>query len=219
MKVNFLKLNNDKLYTLSKRVHEILSPAPVVELGLEYYFNEYLVGHEKYIEAMLKLKKAMKILGIKDNRRDKDGINFRTHVKNYTNHPNENVAKQAGELLKELDRHGVQFYKKSYEDQTAILEYIFNAIDTRFADFIVRIKAEEWYNLLKESQADFENTRKSLTLKNAEAIDDESPSQIRPDLVSAMRDLFTFMPMQYKSTKNEQLGALISQVEAELKRF
>lgn len=41
---------------------------------------------------MLKLKEAMKILGDKDNRRDKGGIHLRTHVKNYTNHPDENVA-------------------------------------------------------------------------------------------------------------------------------
>jgi hypothetical protein len=219
MNISFSKLNNDKLYTFSKRVHEILSPAPVAEMGIQLYFDEYVVEHEKYKAAMLKLKEAQKILGEKDRKRDKDGINLRTHVKNYTNHPNEQVAEKAGQLLAELDRHGVQFYKKSYKEQTAILEYIFNAIDTNFTDFIARIHADEWYGFLKESQNDFETTRKSLTEKNAEAIDEESPSKIRPDLVAALRNLFTFMPLQYKVNNHDELGKVIAQIEAEIKRF
>ncbi len=219
MSINFSKLNNDKLYTLSKRVHEILSPEPVADWGIKVYFDEYVLHHEKFKKAMLQLKEAMKVLGEKDNRRDKDGVNLRTHVKNYTNHPDEAVAKRAEELMVELDRHGVDFYRKSYKEQTAILEYIINAIDTQFADFVVRIHAEEWYDFLKKSQEDFETTRKELTEKKAELINEESPSQVRPDLVTAMRELLTFMPMQYKATKNEQLGIIITKIEAELKRF
>ncbi len=219
MDINFSKLNNDKLYTLSIRLHEVLSPMPVVEMGIKAYFDDYVINHEKYKQAMLRLKEAQKILEIKDNKRDKDGQNLRNFVKTYTNHPNEEVAKTATELLNELDRHGTQFYNKSYNDQTAILEYIFNAVETRFADFIVRIQADEWYGFLKASQEDFEQTRKSLTEKNAGAIDEESPSKIRPELVKSMRDLFIFMPMQYKANQNAELDKAIKQIEAELKRF
>ena len=217
--VSFSKLSNNSLFTFSEMVYELISPTPVTELGIELYFKEYVPKYEKYKKAMLKAKKVMKILGNKDQKRDKDGLNFRRHVKNYTNHPNPEIAAQAKLLLTEIDSHGKDFYKKKYEEQTAVLKYIFKIVDEKFADFILTIHADDWYNILKESQKDFEETRIELTKSNAEFLNEESPSHIRPDLIEVMRNLFAFLPLHFRVTKNEQLGKIIDQLITEAKRY
>ena len=122
-------------------------------------------------------------------------------------------------MLAEIDKHGKQFYRKSHKDETAILEYIFKVVEEMFSDFIVETHTDVWYNFLKAAQIDFEKTVRGITKGKAEEGDVESASNVRPGLIEAIRDLFTFLPLHYKITQSEQLGKLIAQLDEEVKRF
>ncbi len=217
--INFSKLNNDKLYTLALRIREILDQYPAEELGIMLYVKNFIDEFVKYKEAMLRLSTGLKIIGDKDAVRDTFSIAFRSHVKNYINHPDEETSKKAAALLVEIDKHGKQFYRKSHKEETAILDYIFKVVDEMFSSFVVEIHADIWYNFLKDAQADFENTVREVTKGKAEMGDIESASTVRPELIGAARNLFTFLPLHYKVTKNEQLKTLIAQLDEEIKRF
>lgn len=213
------RLNNDKLYTLGLRLKEIIEPAPVTEFGIEFYFSKFVKEFEKYKNAMQRLKKNQKIVNEKDQVRDKFGKAYKNHVGNYLHHPDEEISKKAAQLLAEIERNGKQFYNKTYNEETAILEYIFKVTDEQFSDFIVTIGAAEWYNLLKEAQLDFEKTLRTISKESAEEGIVESATSIRPGIENAIRDLFSFLPLHYGATQNEGLGKLIAQIEEELKRF
>jgi hypothetical protein len=141
------------------------------------------------------------------------------HVKNYINHPDEEISGKAEQLLAELQKHGKQFYNKTYKEETAILEYVFKVGDEHFNDFIVTINADVWYNFLKEAQQDFEQTLRELSSENANEGEIESATSLRPGLENALRNLSAFMPLHYNVTQNEQLAKLIAQIKEEVKRF
>ena len=217
--IRFSRLNNDKLYTLALRIKEILDQYPAEELGIFLYVKNFVDEFIKYKKAIQRLRADLKIIGEKDGVRDTFSIAFRNHVKNYINHPDAEISAKAEKLLAEIDKHGKQFYRKSHKDETAILEYIFKVVEEMFSDFIVETHTDVWYNFLKAAQIDFEKTVRGITKGKAEEGDVESASNVRPGLIEAIRDLFTFLPLHYKITQSEQLGKLIAQLDEEVKRF
>ena len=217
--INYSKLNNDKFYTLALRIKEILDQYPAEELGIMLYVKNFIEEFLKYQEAMLRIEARFKIIGEKDAVRDTYSKAFRNHVKNYINHPDDEISNQAKALLLEIDKHGKLFYKKSNKEQTAILTYIFKVVEELFSDFIAKSHAKNWYAFLKESQVDFEATVRKVTKEKAEEGEVESASKVRPQLTESMRNLFTFLPLQYNITQTEQLGKLIAELEEELKKY
>lgn len=217
--INYSKLNNDKFYTLALRIKEILDQYPAEELGIMLYVKNFVDEFIKYKEAMLRIAAGLKIIGEKDAVRDTYSKALRNHVKNYINHPDDEISNQAKALLAEIDKHGKQFYNKSNKEQTAILAYILKVVEELYGDFIVKTHTDVWYAFLKESQIDFEKTVREVTKEKSEEGNVESASKIRPLLTETMRNLFTFLPLHFNITQNEQLRKLIAELEEELKKY
>ncbi|NJO90221.1 MAG: hypothetical protein HC831_15705 [Chloroflexia bacterium] len=219
LSINYSKLNNDKFYTLALRIKEISDQYSAEELGIMLYVKNFVDEFIKYKEAMLRIAAGLKIIGEKDAVRDTYSKALRNHVKNYINHPDNELSRLAKALLAEIDKHGKQFYNKTNNEQTAILEYIFKVVEEIYNDFIAETHTDIWYNLLKESQIDFEKTVRKITKEKAEEGNVESASKIRPQLTEAIRNLFTFLPLHFNITKDEQLSKLIAELEEELKKY
>ncbi len=219
LNVPYSRLQNDDLYALALRTDEILAPRPIDEMGITLYYNNFKKNYEKYKQSMQHISSNAKAVQLKDGVRDDYSRSFIRHIENYLCYPDEAIRKRVTELLQEIYKHGPNIQKRSYKKETTILETIIAKIEAEFMDLMEQTQAMVWLNLLKEAQTDFEKTLREYTKNKKDDEKVDAPTTVRPDLVGAMRKLFTFLPMQYELTGNEELGQIIEQLKVELRRF
>lgn len=216
---SFSRQTNDELYTLARRVDEVLNPKPIDALGLTLYYNNFKEAFDKFVKGMKHIGINAKVVQLKDGVRDDYSLSLFHHIENYLCYPDEEIKKKVKALLDEIAKHGPNIQRRSYKKETAILETIIAKIEAEYMELMTQIGAMVWFSLLKEAQVDFEKTLRKYSDSKVEDDKVEAPSTVRPELVSALRKLFTFLPMQYELANNEELGKIIELIKVELNRF
>ncbi|MFA9392044.1 MAG: DUF6261 family protein [Prolixibacteraceae bacterium] len=217
--IAFSKLTNEKLFALSLRVKELISPLVFSELGIELYANAFMNSHEKYSESMSKGHVSSDTVGQRDSDRDDLSKGFVLNVRSYTYFPDQAKKDAAKALLKVIDQVGRGFYRESYDVQTAKMENLFIQIDENHTDKISLLGLTEWYSFLKGAESNFISTLLQYTSDKADLATIEAATKNRASLIDSMRKLFTFLPMQAEISDSEVLQKLIAQLDEELSRF
>lgn len=218
MQISFSKLNNNQLYTLGLRTNEVIEPRPIDEMGLRLYYDTFKEAYDKFVKGIQHEKISAEIIPKKDKLRDRMYLGFVGNLNNYLYYPDDKIVKEIKELLAIIAKFGPRVVRKTYAEETAIILKVINLVENYYLELMTKTQSNVWFNLLKEKQADFENTERQY----AKALSEdniESATSVRPELVDAMREMFTFMPLHYKVTRNKDLGKLIALLEKELSRF
>jgi hypothetical protein len=218
MHLSFSKLNNKELYTLGLRTKEIILPRPIDEMGLKVYFDAFTEAFTRYEAGMQNENEHGGVVSQADSERDDIYRGFEGNLKNYQNYPDEELKRKVNELLNKMAKFGPRVIHRKYKEETAIIVSIINIVESGYMDLMSQTHTDVWFNLLKEKQTKFENTLREHTKALSED-NVESASTVRPELVEAMRNMFTFMPLHHRVTKNTDLGEIIKQLKVELGRF
>ncbi len=218
MQIAFSKLNNKELYTLGLRTKEIISGSPIDEIGLRFYYDAFIKEFDKYEKGIQHESISGEKVAVADDGRDDAYYGFEGNLKNYLYYPDKELKSKINELLSKMTKFGPRVPQQKYKEETATILQLKSIVENGYMDLLKQIHGDVWYNLLIEKQENFEKTLREHTKAQSEN-NIESATLIRPLLVNAMRNLFSFMPLHYKATQNEDLGKIISQLEVELGRF
>ena len=215
--ISLSSLKNSALFTLSMRVYELILGVKTPEMGIDFYFNNFVTAYNKYKEAMEKSVLSSADVAAKDSFRDTIWVALRTHVKNYLRHPE--LAPKANVILAELDKNGSSVYDQSYETETAIIQSVCQTLEANFSTDLAAIQANIWFDLLKTANTDFEAAQRKLNMQQTAANQVDAATTARPQLDDALRKLFTFLPMQAEVTGNGALQELVNELQTEASRF
>lgn len=218
MRIAFSKLNNKELYALALRTDEILSPGPIDDMGLRFYYDAFKTSFGKFETGMQHENLSAEMVQLADDARDDAYYGFEGNLRNYLFYPDEELKAKIKELLAKMAKFGKRVPERKYKEETTIILSVVNIVENGYMDTIERTYGTPWFNLLKETQANFEKTLREHTKAKSED-DVESATNARPELVDSLRNLFSFIPLHYQATKNENLGKIVSQLQVELGRF
>lgn len=213
------KLGTKELFTLGSRITEGISNYDTKALGIKMYADNFESKFDKYRVSFEKQHVSAELISIKDESRDDYYIALRNHIRNFQYHPSLDVKDKAKKLMSVLNKNGNQIYSSSYKAETAALSVIFTEIDKNHVATIKELGSDVWYNLLKQSQTDFEKTVHEHSGEKAEASKIESATTNRAELVDAINKLFMFLPLHNEMKQNADLSKLIGQLQAEADRF
>lgn len=105
--------------------------------------------------------------------------------------PNASLAKDLYDIF---HQHGKDLGKKSYSDQTILLNRIIEELGkAENQEKLSKLKLEPTFNDLKAKQAAFEKLVSSQTQANAELRQTKSASEIRKDLEKSVRNYLNFI--------------------------
>lgn len=219
LQVTFSKLNNNELYALGLRTKELLTPVNSQELGIKNWVQKFNTSLNDYKESIEKSPTSAQSVSLKDSVRDDNFVGFKNHFKNLAAHPDDEISNSAKKIVKLIKHVGWVANESSYKVETAQMEQLFAECDNGLAQIINTLGGEIWYNPLKTSQIDFEKSLRSFTSQKAEDRLIVSPTEMRPVMIEALRNLFMFLPMKYEMSQNSELLNLINQLQVELDRF
>ncbi|GET24735.1 DUF6261 family protein [Prolixibacter sp. NT017] len=210
-------LKNNVLFTLCKRIYELILSVKTEEMGIDFYFGRFEEAYAEYKAAMEKSVLSAAEIAEKDSFRDRMWSALRIHVKNYLRHPL--LGAKATPILNEIDKYGKQVVKQSYEAESAIIHNLTETLESGFTDDLAAMHADEWLSLLKDANTDFETTLRAYNAQKSNADEVDAATSVRPGLEEALRKLLTFLPMQAEVTGNSGLNELVKQLEVEVSRF
>lgn len=213
------RLNNHELFTLSKRIHELITEYNTAELGIKPYADNFAEKFSVYSVSFEKQSVDAKSIAEKDGVRDRYFIAFRTHVQNFSYHPDAALREKSDAIVKILNRDGVRVYRENYKKQSASLESMLTELEKNNLSAIQEMGAKVWFDLLKQAQTDFESNLKGITEQKAENNQIASASEVRHELVEALRKLLTFLPLHNEMLQSAVLGDLISNIQVIADRF
>ena len=212
-------LRNNELLTLCLRTNEIISAVDADLLGFALYKDLFTSAYNVFKNGMEHQSVSTEEVAVADNQRDEMLKGLTNHLRNYRYHPDENKRQLARTILGNITKHGSRIYDDSYETETAKLTQIVTVIETGHSASLGEIAAEEWFELVKDSNANFEQT---LRKYNGDKVLDEntlSATKARAELIDAIRKLFTFLPLQAEITQNAELIQMVGQLKVEAERF
>ena len=218
MNVRFSKLNNKELYALGLRTDEIITPRPIVEMGIKVYYDDFKDAFEKYEAGMQHENISANIVSQADGERDDAYQGFEGNLKNYIYFPDQEIKSKVVELLGKISKFGPRVIHRKYKEETTIILSIISMVENNYMGLMNQTHTDVWFNLLKERQTNFEKTLREHTKAQSED-EIESATSVRPKLVISMRNMFTFMPLHHKVTQNNDLNEVIKQLKVELARF
>lgn len=217
LELNFNKLKNSSLFTLGMRVKDLIEAKKTPEMGIDFYFARYQPAFAKYKVAMERGVVRSGELAQKDAFRDSMWSALRAHVKNYLRHPQ--LSAVAKVVLAEIDKYGKRVGNKNYEDETAVIENVCTILENKHNADLTSLRANDWFDLLKQANTYFETAQRSYNEQVSVEKQTEAASSVRPELENAMRNLFSFLPMQAEVTGNSDLVELVNDLEVEISRF
>jgi len=219
IKFAFSELNGNELFNLARRTDEIISSRPVKEMGIELYYLGFKKAIDYFSSQMNNFSDELISLHDKAIERADYCQAFFQHVGNYLCYPDEELREQVKKLLNVITRFNPDIHGKCCRTETVVLQAIIGRIELEYKDLLVEIKASEWFDLLKKAQVDFEKLLKEQTVQNKENDEFDTFLNSQPELISSLKRLFTFLPMQYALTANEQLGEILEQLKVEFDKF
>lgn len=218
MRVSFSKLNNKELYALGLKTDEIISRYSIEQIGIKVYYDVFKTAFKKFEVGVQHENISSSIISQADGERDEAYLGFEGNLKNYIYYPGQEIKSKVVELLGKISKFGEKVIHRSYKEQTTIILSIISMVEDNYMGLINQTHSDVWFNLLKEKQGKFEKTLREHSKAQSEN-EIESASSIRPKLIIAMRNMFTFMPLHYKVTQNKNLDEAIKQLRVELARF
>jgi len=219
LEIPLSSLGNQELFTLGVRIESILKGFDANALGIKPYADGFLSNLGMYKTSSEKQAVSAREIAEKDGSRDSMYIALRNQIRNFEYHPEASMRDKAKQLLTVLNKNGKQIYTESYSVETAILEEIIAEFDKNHLNTLEELGATMWYDFLKNAQADFESTVRSITEQKAENAKVASATESRAGLVDSLRKLFAFLPLHYGITKSPELADLIGRLQAEADRF
>lgn len=218
IKLALSALSVKELFTLGLRIKEIVASRMTEEMGINFYFNAFLLLLDQYATAMQKASISAEQLQLEDSGRDNLWIALRSHIYNFMRHPDAAISAIAKSLLHDMDKQGDRIYDKSYSTETAAIENVIALFDNRTQD-LQDIKADEWYTLLKEKQAAFESDLQLYDAAKTDNKQQEAAYSLRPTFIESIDKLFNFLPMQAEITDNADLQDIVNLLQTEADRF
>lgn len=197
-KISFSILSHEELLTISTSMSHVLSPL----LKTDAYLGQLNAIIKKVVKDLsVALGKDMtsdwtELVKAKDIKRDRAFIGFRDFVKACTNSPELEVQVAAGNIIKVINNKGWTLYKEGYASQSARLDSLFEELETEEGrQALVNVKAEDWYNNLKQAHGDF---LEGMQGKTEEEAKDDIPwmSKSRRKLYKYLKALLSYLEMQ-----------------------
>ncbi|GET29091.1 DUF6261 family protein [Prolixibacter sp. SD074] len=211
------RLKNNALFTLCKRIYELILSVKTEEMGIDFYFGRFEEAYAGYKAAMEKSVLSADEIAEKDSFRDQMWSALRIHVKNYLRHPS--LGAKAATILDEINKNGKRVAQQSYEAESAIIQNLSETLESGYGGDLAAMHADEWLTLLKDANTDFETTLRAFNAQKSDADEVDAATSVRPGLEEALRKLLMFMPMQAEVTGNNGLNELVKQLEVEVSRF
>jgi len=218
MRVSFSKLTNKELYALASKTDEIICRYSIEQMGIKVYYDVFKAAFGKFEVGVQHENINASIISQADGERDEAYLGFEGNLRNYIYFPDQKIKSKVVELLGKISKFGERVIHRSYKEQTTIILSIISMVEDSYMGLINQTHTYVWFNLLKEKQEKFEKTlgEYSKTQSDAEI---KSASSIRPKLIIAIRNMFTFMPLHHKVTQNKNLNESINQLKVELSGF
>ena len=215
IKIALSRLANDQLYTLGKRIKNLLTGIDATALGILLYVNLFLDKFGIYARSYEKQSESAEQVSLKDSLRDTYFIALRSHLRNFRNHPSEEKRSKSLKLVNLLNKDGKLIYGDSYGAESASLESSIKEIELKHVADLEVLFATEWFQLLKDAQLDFENTVRVVNEQVTDSKLISSATTTRKALEDAMRKLFAFLPLHQAMTENVELDELNREIQTE----
>ena len=212
-------LGNQELFTLGGRVNDTIGKYDAAALGFQLYAERFSTAFQAYKASFEKEPVSAEEVSQKDELRDNYYKALRSHVRNYRFHPDPDMVRKSKELVAILNMKGKRVYAEGYKVETAALVAILARIEKEALPIVQELGATMWYDFLKQAQTDFEASIHDHTEEKAESNKVVSATKNRAGLIDAITKLFTFLPLHYEMTGDENLGRLIDQLQEEADRF
>ena len=219
LKIAFSQLSGNELSQLAHETDEIISNWAKKELGLGLYYGSFKAALENYNNQKNNLSNEMIVLHDKAALRADYCSAFFNHIENYLFAPDIVTRNEVKQLWESITRFNPDIHRKCCRTETIILQTVIGRIELEYKELLVKIMADEWFNLLKNAQIDFEKSVKQIILKYHNKADFDIALNCRQDLIATLKRLFVFLPMQYSLTNNLDLAEIIKKIKVEFDKF
>jgi hypothetical protein len=219
LKFALSQLGNDQLYTFGGRIKNLLVNFDAQALGILFFVTLFL---EKFVIFEISYEKEnaeAALVAKKDAIRDNNYVALRSHIKNFKRHDSAEKRAISRKLLQILNKDGNQIYRERHSIESASLISIIKEIDAKHLADLELLVANEWYEMMKAAQIDFEKTVTEVNEASADQSLIESATTSRVELEEAIRKLFKFIPMRQEETKSPELADMIRIIQKECDRF
>ncbi|WP_417800115.1 DUF6261 family protein [Tenacibaculum sp.] len=155
-----------------------------------------------------------------DTRRDKAITGIKTLVSAYVNHFNEATVNAANALLTTINTYGTDIARKSYQEQTAILDSIRKDFETEseLIQAISLLKITPWLTELKDANTEF-STKYIEHIGEPATTPENNIEELRIETTLAYRKLVLHIEAHATLSGNKRYPALINEINLLTKQY
>lgn len=155
-----------------------------------------------------------------DTRRDKAITGIRTLVSAYANHFNEATISAANALLATINTYGTDIARKSYQEQTAILDSISKDFETEpeLIQAISLLDIATWVAELKNANTEF-SAKYIERVGETAASPENNVEELRVEATLAYRKLVLHIEAHATLSENEAYSTLLNEINVLAKQY
>ncbi|MEY8860822.1 DUF6261 family protein [Tenacibaculum singaporense] len=155
-----------------------------------------------------------------DTRRDKAITGIRTLVSAYTNHFNEATISAAKALLATINTYGTDIARKSYQEQTAILDSISKDFETEpeLIQAISLLDIATWVAELKNANTEF-SAKYIERVGETAASPENNIQELRTEASLTYRKLVLHIEAHATLSENEAYPTLLNEIDVLAKQY
>lgn len=219
--INFSKLDNNELLSLAKSVDANIKTLP----GIEAVYSPFNTALEKCskansetIEKTMAKEESQLVQGEDDNR-DKYSMGLVKLIEAHRYHPNAEVAAAAAEINQLIRKAGKHFYRFSYDKESVVIDTILTELENGLADNVILTGLSPYVEALRKSQDKFKQLRHaqiSVFANNNELL---SFGEVRNELETTMRGLFTVLPVLYTLNPTAEFKTAIGIIAETISKY
>ena len=148
-----------------------------------------------------------------DERRDKALIGIRSILDGYTYHYDPAIATAAQELLSNINAHGDNIARMSYQEQTAVTDSVLKDTETKpeLVSAVSTLTIGNWFAELRTANTAF-NTKYLERVNETAASDNADIPQLRLAATAAYRTLVTHVEAHKTLSGNEAYAMILKQI-------
>ncbi|AZJ33447.1 DUF6261 family protein [Tenacibaculum mesophilum] len=155
-----------------------------------------------------------------DTRRDKAISGIKMILNGYENHFNEAIVSAAKALLATINAHGTNIIRKSYQEQTAILDSICKDFETEpeLIQAISLLDIATWVAELKNANTEF-STKYIERVGETAASPENNIEELRTEATLAYRKLVLHIEAHTTLSDNEAYPTLLNEIDVLAKQY
>ncbi len=217
--INLYKLRNQAHFQFHSEVKAMIERETAEKLNVAEAFAGYVTLLEEEDRGLEQIKQTALTRKLTDSDaiRDETFSGLAANVKSLTKHFNPDVREKANAVASFLANYG-NAATASYNEETAMLYNITNALLEQYADALTVCNLKEWVEALQQQNEDF----KAIMAQRNEAITNEEPIHMR-SLRKQIDDVYRLMEKRIEASAllngNEPYADFIQQLNGRIEYY